>query len=97
MDWLKEIDYEKILPEEYNEIIELIGLDNFIKLFERFSKLSLYFSETPINRAKKEYVKMAKRQGSTPREIARKLGVSERFVYGVISEKHLDNYNLFEN
>lgn len=83
--WIKELNFTKHLPDEYNDMIDVIGVDKFLELLERFSKTSIYFSEKPFERLKREYI--LKNGQSEPKELARKLNVSERFVYGVRSQQ----------
>ncbi len=82
-DWIKETNYEEKFPEEYRTIIDLIGLENFLKLLSQFAKTPIYFSERPIDELKKEYI--LKHKGESPRELARILGMSERGVYKILS------------
>lgn len=99
-DWIKELDFTPHLTEEYLEIIDLIGLDNFIKLFNRFKKMPVYFTETPIIKLKKEYIKLSaeriQRNEISINKLAYTLDVSERFIYNVLADNNCDNYNLFE-
>lgn len=86
MDWIKEIDYNKFLEGDMKTVVELVGIDNFIKLFKVFGKSTVYFSERPLMEMKQEYIR--KHFGEkTERELARMLGVSERLVYKIGSQK----------
>ncbi len=87
-DWLKEIDYKSIFPEEYKELIEILGIELFGKIFDAFRKTPIYFSEEPIKKAQKLYILEYANNNPdlTPRELARKIGASERFVYKVLRE-----------
>lgn len=100
MNWIKELDFTPHFTEEYNEIVELIGLDNFLKLFHRFKKMPVYFTETPIVKLKKEYIKKCAAKINSGdvsiNKLAFKLDVSERFIYGVLADKNSDNYHLFD-
>jgi hypothetical protein len=49
-DWIKSIpDYLQYFNEDHRLIIDLVGIDNYFKLFGYFSKTGLYFSNTTIN------------------------------------------------
>lgn len=91
-NWIKELDYKQEFTDEYNEIIELIGFDNFVKLFTRFKKSSIYFSETPINALRRKYIIKYSdklRDRDIPiKKIARLLGVSERFIRNTLNEEN---------
>ncbi len=91
-NWIKELDYKSEFSDEYNEIIDLIGFDNFVKLFVRFKKSNIYFSEAPINQLRKKYiVKYGEklRDKNIPiKKIARLLGVSERFIRNTLNEEN---------
>lgn len=43
MNWLQDIKIEE-LPPQYQDIARLIGLENTVKLAERFNKLGFYFA-----------------------------------------------------
>lgn len=86
MDWIKEIDYSKYLDGDLKLLAEIVGIDNFIKLFKVFSKTAIYFSERPLMEMKQEYIR--KHYGIiSEKELARLLGVSERLVYKIGAQK----------
>ena len=89
-NWLKDLNYQKHFTDEYNEIVELIGFDNFLKLFSRFRKSNLYFSETPLLSLKREYITNHKQDllnKTIPiKKLAFLLGVSERFIHNTINQ-----------
>lgn len=98
MDWIKKIDYMKYLDGDLKLVVEIIGIDNFIKLFQVFSKTAVYFSERPLMEMKQEYIR--KHFGEkNEKELARELGVSERLVYKIGAQKIILNnqQNLFED
>ncbi|WP_337871607.1 hypothetical protein [Ignavibacterium sp.] len=97
MNWIKEIDYRKFLTGDMKQLEEIIGIDKFIELYKCFSKTSIYFSEKPLMEMKQEYIKQ--NFGLTgEKELARKLGVSERLVYKIANEKttNKNQGNLFD-
>lgn len=86
MNWIKEIDYNKFLNGDLKLLLEIIGIDNFIELYLHFAKTAIYFSEKPLMEMKQEYIR--KNYGSkSEKELARMLGVSERLVYKIGSQK----------
>jgi len=89
-NWINELNYKKHFSDEYNEIVELIGFENFIRLFSRFKKSNVYFSETPILNLKREYISIHKKdliEKTVPvKKVARLLGVSERFIHNTLNE-----------
>jgi hypothetical protein len=88
-NWIKELDYKAEFTDEYNEIIELIGFENFVKLFARFRKSNIYFSEAPLNQLRKKYIVKyeteLKDKNIPIKKIARLLGVSERFIRNTLN------------
>ncbi len=98
MDWIKEIDYNKYLDGDLKIVVDIVGIDNFIKLFQVFKKTAIYFSERPLMEMKQEYIRKHFGQKSE-KELARELGVSERLVYKIGAQKiTLNNQqNLFED
>lgn len=86
MNWIKEIDYHKFLNGDLKLLLEIIGIDNFIELYLHFAKTAIYFSEKPLMEMKQEYIR--KNYGAkSEKELARMLGVSERLVYKIGSQK----------
>jgi hypothetical protein len=97
MEWIKEIDYNKYLDGDLKMLVEIIGIDNFIKLFKVFAKTAVYFSERPLMEMKQEYIRQ--HFGSkSEKELARLLGVSERLIYKIGAQKITltGQQNLFE-
>ena len=80
LEWIKSIpDYEDYFNQEHQMIIDLIGIDNYIKLYEHFGKTGVYFGSTPINSLKKAWAQLHREVDST--DAARILGVSTKTVY----------------
>ncbi len=88
-NWIKELDYKNEFTDEYNEIIELVGFENFLKLFARFKKSNIYFSEAPINQLRKKYIMKyyndLREKNVSIKKVARLLGVSERFIRNTLN------------
>jgi carbamoylphosphate synthase small subunit len=81
LDWVKEIDYNKYLDDEYSEIVELIGIDNFLKLINRYGKMNMYFSTKPLDKLREVYIKKNRR--ADVKDLARTLEVSTKYIYNV--------------
>lgn len=97
MNWIKKIDYNKFIKGDLKILLDIIGIDNFIKLYETFAKTAVYFSEKPIMEMKQEYIR--KYFGTmNVKELARMLGVSERLIFKVAAQRIVPNsqQNLFE-
>jgi len=95
LEWIKEIDYRKHLTGDLAELEKIIGIDNLIKILEYFGKTAIYISEKPILEMKKEYIR--KHYGKIgAKELARKLGISERLVYEIGNEKVTCEKGLFD-
>lgn len=84
-DWLKEIDFEKYLTEDMKKLLELVGLDVFIKLVERYKGRSLYITSDPFRGAKPIYV-LKNFDGKNVKKIARDLGVTTKTIYIYVKE-----------
>ncbi|MBL1212447.1 MAG: hypothetical protein HND52_03695 [Ignavibacteriae bacterium] len=83
LKWLRDLD-ENLLEEEHKEICSLIGIDNFIKIYEKFNRVSIYLSTKSLSRLKKIYIHQ---HSHLPvKKLARKLEASERFVYQVLDD-----------
>lgn len=86
MDWIKEIDYKKYLTGDLKALEEVVGIDVLLKIIKAFAKTTIYISEKPLMEMKQEYIRQ--NFGFKPeKELARMLGVSERLVYKIGSQK----------
>lgn len=97
MEWIKKIEYRKYLDGDLKLLVDIVGIDKFIELYKYFAKTSVYFSEKPLMIMKQEYIK--KYYGiKSEKELARELGVSERLIYKIGSQKITitEQQNLFE-
>ncbi len=86
MDWLEELDVHE-LPKQYQEMAELIGLENTIKLIECFGKQPFYFPSLDkfIREKKKEYI-IKHFSGNNHRELARATRYSLVWVYEILRD-----------
>jgi hypothetical protein len=96
LEFIKDLDYEKYFNQEELLMVETIGLDNTIKLYEKFIKTTFYFSSERINAMRKEYVKKMHGKCSV-QDLVRQTGYSERTIYNIWSNNNMDNLELFED
>lgn len=80
LDWLDEIEFEKLLTGDMKLIADRCGIDTLKKLLIGVPKIHVYLTEKPLIEAKRKYIEKFYRQGNA-KEIATRLGVSEFFVY----------------
>lgn len=86
MNWIKEIEYQKFLSGDLKILADILGIEKVMELYKVFTKTTIYFSEKPLMEMKQEYIR--KYIGfKSEKEIARELGVSERLVYKIGSQK----------
>jgi len=97
LEWINEIDLNEVLSGYLLELAEIIGAEAAVNLAERFKKTTLYFSEKPLDDLKRIYIRK-NYPAITARQLARKLGVSERFVFEVVSGtgKNENQLGMFE-
>ncbi len=89
--WLSEVAAEisvDCLPYPYPMLVEVIGLENTLKVAQRLSGLDLYFRkiDTLLQRKRDELIR---RQftGSNYRDLASKYGLSERWIREIVHGK----------
>lgn len=70
--------------EEEQFIIELVGIDNFLTLYQRYSKTGFYFSSASILKLKKAWC--IQNSHLTANELARACDVSSKSVYRWLNE-----------
>jgi hypothetical protein len=81
LTWVKDIpNWHKMLTEDMQEVLELIGEEKFLLLWERFLRTRISFPEAPLNKLRAEYVKRHFAPGDAGK-IARLIGVGETFVF----------------
>jgi len=95
-EWIKELSFSDYFPPDYMEMIEIVGIDKFLIMLERFGKTNFYFSLTSIEQMQKAYI--IKNKDIPASKLARKLDASERTVFRTLNgDKVTDNLNLFES
>jgi len=91
LDWIKELEEKEIkraLEGDLQLVYDFCGMDVLCSLLENFPRMNLYISTKPLRQLQRLYIR--KNFGKMPiKELAHKLGVSEKFVYSVIG----DDYN----
>lgn len=96
LEFIKNIpEFDKYLNEEERIMLETIGQDKFIALYEKFIKLNYYFSGERIYKIRRQYIKSMKDKMSA-KQLARQTDQSERVVYKIWQEENCDNLELFE-
>jgi len=100
LDWLKELkeeDITKELTHDIKLIYDACGLDVLISLWLHFSSIGFYISTAPLTEIKRIYAKRF-HNNTNSKQLAIKLGVSERFIYAAQEEKngsHAEDPELF--
>jgi Mor family transcriptional regulator len=96
-DWIQELEWQKLLPGEMKEVAEIIGIENTLKLMEKFGKTHVYFTEKPLLEMKRLYIGLhLNDEDVRAQDLARMLNMSERYVFNVIAElkKEVDQAQL---
>ena len=86
MDWLEDIKPEE-LPEQYQEMFEVVCMECTLKLARYFGKTGFYFVGLTgvIGKRKEEYI-LNNFKGNNHKELARIVEYSERKVYQVLKK-----------
>lgn len=92
--FVKELDYKKRFNEDELDMIDVVGVDKFLLLLEKFQKRSFYFSTERIEVMKREYV--LKNKKMPVRELVKATGFAEGTIYSILRNDNSDNLNLFE-
>ena len=77
--WLKKITGFDELPEEYRDLISLVGVDKFIQMMRTFDKTSVYFSKKGLMPLLQKYI--VENQTVSAQKLAKELNISVRYVY----------------
>lgn len=86
LDWIREVEIEDLLKNDTKLIAKKLGIDVLIKLWEHLSSFNLYISTVPITKARIRYISKFY-DGTNAKEIAARLGISERTLYRLLSMK----------
>jgi Mor family transcriptional regulator len=83
-EWIKEISIED-LPESYQAIAQIVGLDNAIRLAEHLGGLAYYFPKIDALIAKKRDDAIRKEfNGANHKALARKYCLSEIWIRQIV-------------
>ncbi len=93
LDWLSKVDLRQYLPFEHQLIYDAIGFEAYLKMTQAVSKMTVYFTERPIELAKRDFV-MNCSAGMSAKEICTLLDMSEKTVYRILSEKTVKTNQL---
>ena len=90
MEWLKELSIDELKKELRDNgdmmlVIDACGLDTFCSLVNGgLVGMSIYLGGKPLFNLKRFYIRKHF-NGSNVKELAKKLGVTERFVYYTVN------------
>ena len=84
MEWIREIKPDE-LPEHYQQLEKLVGMENTLKLAGFYNKQGFYFSglDELIRKKKREYI-IKNFNGKNHKELARITEYSEQWVYEIL-------------
>lgn len=97
MEWMRDVAAEE-LPEPYQTLVRLVGMEATMAIAEEFGGLSLYFPKLDrlSARLRDERIRAEYKDGYTIQELARRYGLSDRRIREIISEEnHPDQLPLF--
>lgn len=90
-----DMDWKQYFTEEELEMIDCIGLENFLKALKRFRRQTFYFTEDRVLQMKKDFVR--KNQNNiSKKKLARETGFSERTIYNIISPSDDSQISIFD-
>jgi hypothetical protein len=84
MDWISEIEYTDLLSKDAAMIYDACGEDVLFSLLLNMPGITFYTSEKILFEMKKRYIRKFHGQLDA-KQLAVKLGVSEKFVYNAIA------------
>ncbi|MEJ5227213.1 Mor transcription activator family protein [Thermodesulfovibrio sp.] len=97
LEWIKQIQYRDLIESDpmLSLIADTCGEEVCVILATRMTKLSIYISERFLTEAKRRYI-LKYYTGHNARQLARTLGVSERFVYETVKKSGRDEHKKNE-
>lgn len=97
MDWARELgdDLLDCLDGDSALIADAVGLEGLLMIWQKLTQVSLYVSTKPQMEAKRRYIRI-NHDGTNTKELALKLGVSERFVQVAAKEAQSRTPSLFD-
>ena len=100
-DWIAEIAGEiriESLPEEYQMVAEIIGLENALRLAEKFPSMRIYIPKfDKLVRDRRDMRIRKEFTGFNHRELARKYNMSESWIREIVKKKPAyEQVDMFE-
>ena len=90
-NWLKEIAAEMTidcLPESYQQVAEIIGIENALKLADYLGGLYFYYPQLDsLLRAKRDERIQKEFTGANHRDLARKYNLTESWIRTIVQRK----------
>lgn len=91
MDWLSEIAAEMTidcLPENYQEVARLVGVDNALRLSRHLGGTCFYYQKLDSLLLKKRDERICREfTGCNHRDLARKYGLTESWIREIVQRK----------
>lgn len=83
--WISEITPEQ-LPRPYDQIVEICGIENTVKLAELFQGVPLYFAkfDSVVKEIRDRHIREEFEQGESHKKLAIKYGLTERWIYELV-------------
>ena len=98
-NWLKEIAAEiplDDLPEEYQIVAELFGVDGALRLAKQSGGMRIYVPKfEKLIRARRDARIRAEFNGANHRELARKYDLTETWVREIVARKPCEQTDMF--
>lgn len=96
-DWIHDIEDElpELLDGDAALLLDVIGTQALAALWDKLSGVNLYVSTRPQLEAKKRYIQ--KHWDNNTKDLALRLGVTDRFVQKALREKKRPTKSLFED
>jgi len=100
VDWIAEIAAEMTvdcLPESYQAVAEIIGIENALKLADHLGGLYFYYPQLDsLLRAKRDERIQKEFTGTNHRDLARKYNLTESWIRTIVQRKPaLEQTGLF--
>lgn len=96
VEWTKDLAPED-LPEPYQEISRMIGLESTLKIADKFQGSTLYLPkmDTVLRKMRDERIK-AEFNGTNHRLLARKYGLTEAWIRQILAERGPDQLSFVD-
>lgn len=97
--WMKTLPEEVLrqhLTSDMLMVYDACGIDVLISLATHCASIPVYMAPRALARLQRVYIKQAS-TGNNYKELARSMGLSERFVYDAVAEERAETPDMFEN